>query len=152
MGSFYSKGQTDLPANDSLYYDIDASPYLKKYYHNGIAVSQSWIKKGRYFPIVLSPDNEAYVFNNDRNLWHDFLGKNFRLPQKDVEGKLLVALYIDKAGKVSDKRVLRAIPGCRECNNEALKLIQKLPHFSPAIYNGRKVCSVKYLFIPFGEE
>jgi len=54
------------------------------------------------------------------------------------EGKVVVKFYVDTDGSVKEPVVLRN-DGCQECSEEVLKLVRKLPNWSPGTYQGKPV-------------
>jgi protein TonB len=74
-----------------------------------------------------------------------FLSKNIQYPQRakeaNVEGIVYVSFTVDGSGKVKDVKTLRGIGfGCDE---EAVRVVSKLPQFTPGKQRGRAV-SVGY--------
>jgi protein TonB len=70
-----------------------------------------------------------------------FLGKNIQYPQRakeaNVEGIVYVQFTVDQNGNVKDVKIIRGIGfGCDE---EAARVVNKLPKFSPGKQRGRPV-------------
>lgn len=133
---------------DSIFRDIHHNPFLKKKYYNGILQRQYWILNGKSISVEIVPTIEANVFG-DLNKLHSFLRKNLEWPQKDIQGNVLLAVFVDKNGNIRDERVLKKIPGCDECNDAAIKTLKLLPKFEPAKFRSRSVNGIKYLFVKF---
>jgi len=72
--------------------------------------------------------------------WQRFLNRNFRYPDVEVQGTVLVQFIVDKDGNVSD---VEALSGPEELRPEALRVIKKSGKWTPAIQNGRQVKSFK---------
>jgi protein TonB len=75
-----------------------------------------------------------------------YLGNNLKYPEraKDVEaqGTVLISFVVDKEGKISNPTIKRGIGfGCEE---EAIRVIQKMPTWSPGKMNGQTV-NVEYV-------
>jgi protein TonB len=77
---------------------------------------------------------------------NDFLQKwiatNFEVPSdltKSEQGKIYLSFVIEKDGSVSNIRITRGLS--EKLNNEAIKLVQKMPSWKPAINNGKPVRS-----------
>ncbi len=70
-----------------------------------------------------------------------FINKHFVYPpgavRKDIQGKVHVYFEVDKAGKVSNVRIMKGID--KECDEEALRLVKMFPDWKPAKMNGRTV-------------
>ena len=74
-----------------------------------------------------------------------FIGKNINYPQSAIEdqiqGKCYVNFVIDRAGNISDVRVAKGVPGCPECDKEAIRVVRMMPKWKPGKKNGTDVKS-----------
>lgn len=74
-----------------------------------------------------------------------FLTENIEFPQsmanKTISGKVHIRFIVDEKGNVSNATIKKGIPNCPECSEEALRLVKKLPPFTPAVVNGKNVAS-----------
>ncbi|MGB0165477.1 MAG: energy transducer TonB [Luteibaculum sp.] len=72
---------------------------------------------------------------------YEFLGKNIKYPSMaldgGIQGVVYVTFVVEKDGSVSDPKVLRGIGG--GCDEEALRVVRKLPKWEPGEQRGRKV-------------
>lgn len=70
-----------------------------------------------------------------------YLGKNTKYPAiaKDagIQGTVYVTFVVDKNGKVQDAKVLRSIGG--GCDEEAIRVVEKMPDWSPGKQRGKTV-------------
>ena len=73
------------------------------------------------------------------------LSEKFKLPRKKINGKIYVQFAVNKLGKVDQIKILKGMN--EQYDKAAIKAIQSLPNFFPAIYDGKKV-SMIYV-IPF---
>lgn len=64
-----------------------------------------------------------------------------------VEGNVIVEFIIGEDGKTSDVRVLESLH--RLCDNEAIRLVESMPAWSPAEENGVKIPLKFTLTVPF---
>jgi protein TonB len=74
-----------------------------------------------------------------------FLQKNLKYPKAaeraNIEGKVYVSFVIGASGEISQVQVIKGVGfGCDE---EAVRVINKMPNWTPGVQGGRKV-SVKY--------
>ncbi len=73
----------------------------------------------------------------------DWISENIIIPTsiRDVsfEGRVYVRFVVEKNGSVSLVEVMRGIPGCPECEAEALRVIKAMPPWRPGIYRGKPV-------------
>ena len=54
--------------------------------------------------------------------------------------KIIVAFTVDEKGKVMNPKIIKGINS--ELNNEALRVVNKMPDWKPATSNGKAVTSV----------
>lgn len=70
-----------------------------------------------------------------------YLVKNIRYPQKainqDIEGKVFVNFVVTSAGEVTDVKLLKGIG--YGCDEEALRVVNSMPKWSPGKNGGRAV-------------
>jgi len=70
-----------------------------------------------------------------------YLHRNLIYPEKarrmGIEGRVFVQLIVEKDGSLSDFNILRGIGG--DCNDEAIKVMQKSPNWIPGKQRGRPV-------------
>ena len=60
-----------------------------------------------------------------------------------ISGTVFVNFVIGQDGKVKDIKVLRGVPGGKMLDEEAIRVIKKLPPFNPGKQRGKPV-SVSY--------
>lgn len=70
-----------------------------------------------------------------------YLQKNIVYPERaktmGIEGKVYVSFVIDQFGNVNDVKILRGIGG--GCDDEALRVVKKMPRWNPGKQGGRPV-------------
>lgn len=70
-----------------------------------------------------------------------YLSKNLHYPEaareNNIEGRVIVQFVIEKDGNVSNIKVLRDIGG--GCGEEAIRVIQEMPKWTPAKQRGKPV-------------
>ncbi|MES2800581.1 MAG: energy transducer TonB [Bacteroidota bacterium] len=98
---------------------------------------ESSINEDEVFSVVEQqaefPGGQAKLF--------EFIASNFRYPDTKAEGKIYIRFVVKKDGKVENVTILRGIPDCEECNQEAIRVILAMPNWIPAQMNGRNVNS-----------
>lgn len=71
----------------------------------------------------------------------NYIGKNLRYPtisqEMGVQGKVILRFVVSKTGYVDKVEVLRPLDDA--CNNEAIRVVKKLPKFIPGKQNGVNV-------------
>lgn len=74
-----------------------------------------------------------------------FLGENIKYPEQakkdEISGKVYVTFTVDKDGSVKDVHVLRGIGG--GCDEEAIRVVKMMSHWTPGEQDGAKV-SIEY--------
>ncbi|MFM7016370.1 MAG: TonB family protein [Bacteroidota bacterium] len=101
-------------------------------------------------------DNSAFVFHGWVEVMPSFpggetemmkyLGRNLKYPERakdaEAQGTVLISFIVDKEGNISNPTVKRAVGfGCEE---EAIRVIQNMPAWTPGKMNGQKV-NVEYV-------
>lgn len=61
--------------------------------------------------------------------------------EKNIDGKVYIRFIVDENGNVSNVTVKKGISNCPECDQEAVRLVKKLPAFVPGKLNGKNVSS-----------
>ncbi|MCX8079916.1 MAG: energy transducer TonB [Bacteroidia bacterium] len=83
----------------------------------------------------------------------EYIKKNLRFPKEallnSVRGLCVIRFVVDENGRVSDAVLFKGIPDCKECNDEALRVVKSFPDWIPAEKNQKKVKSVLHLPIRF---
>lgn len=82
-----------------------------------------------------------------------FIQENLIYPEIGIEngaqGKCYLRFVVDDKGKISSVKVMRGIAGCPECDQEAMRVIRKMPKWKPGKLQGEDVSSYFDLPINF---
>lgn len=74
-----------------------------------------------------------------------YINDNLRYPERalkdSLQGKCYVHFVVETNGKVGDVKVTRNVPGCPECDEEAIRVIRSLPKWIPAKIDGKAIKS-----------
>ncbi len=95
-------------------------------------------------------DNEVYSsaglevqpeFPGGLASFYKYVGKNYTYPEgEEINGKVIVSFVVEKDGSLTDIKVLRDLG--YGTGAEAIRVLKKMPKWSPGEQNGRKVrCS-----------
>lgn len=72
-----------------------------------------------------------------------FIQENLIFPESAIKnktyGKCFVKFVVQKDGRISDITVLKGVPNCLDCDEEAKKVFTKMPKWIPGKQNGRQV-------------
>ncbi len=102
-------------------------------------------------------DPDIYAeFPGGRDKMMKYFTTNLKYPeiprQLGIQGKCHLQFIINKQGEISDIRILRAVADCVECDQEAIRVIGKMPKWKPAVKDGQKVDSYFIMPISFSLE
>lgn len=96
---------------------------------------------------VINDDNAIYntagikvkpEFPGGPTKMYEFIDKNFVKPEGEIiKGKIYVTFVIEKDGSLTDIKVLRDLG--YGTGKEAIRVLKKMPKWSPGEQNGRKV-------------
>ncbi|MDI3544687.1 MAG: periplasmic protein TonB [Rikenellaceae bacterium] len=93
-------------------------------------------------PIFLMPEEPAQYPGGDEALLK-FIRKNIKYPKQAIKDKISGTVYVqfivEKDGSISDVKVVRGIGG--GCDEEAVRVITKMPNWIPAKQKGMPVRS-----------
>lgn len=82
-----------------------------------------------------------------------FLEDNLSYPQvaveEEIQGKVYLRFVVDKHGEISRVTVVRGIADCPDCDKEAVRVVKKMPKWSPGKNGGKAVDSYFNLPITF---
>jgi TonB family protein len=74
-----------------------------------------------------------------------YLAKNLRYParaaEEDIQGTVYISFVVKTDGKITNVKLLHGIGG--GCDEEALRVVSKMPQWKPGFLNGKKV-DVRY--------
>jgi hypothetical protein len=83
----------------------------------------------------------------------EYIERNLRYPETAyeamLEGLCYLGIRVSSTGLISDFKILRGVPGCSECNEEALRLASRMENWKPSLVNGKAVSSFTYFPIRF---
>lgn len=82
-----------------------------------------------------------------------YLGKNIRYPslpyELGIQGKCYIRFVVSKKGDISDVTIMRGVPDCNECDQEAVRVVKGMPDWKPGKSNGKIVNSYFNLPVNF---
>jgi TonB family protein len=98
-------------------------------------------KNPEFFDVVEQmpqfPDGPAALF--------EYLGKNIRYPkaamEADMQGRVIVTFVVMKDGSIGETKVVKSVSP--ELDEEALRVVQSMPNWTPGMQKGQAV-NVKY--------
>ncbi|MNU70551.1 Gram-negative bacterial tonB protein [compost metagenome] len=82
-----------------------------------------------------------------------YLTDNLRYPETakemGLQGKVYLQFVVSKEGEISNVKLMRGLPDCKECNTEAIRLVKAMPKWRPGKNNGEAVDSYFHLPVEF---
>jgi protein TonB len=89
-------------------------------------------------PFSLAEVQQIPVFPGGAGAMISFIKRNYVVPpidrRKGVTGTIYLNLLIDKEGKISEVKILKGLTS--RMDNEAIRVVQKMPDWDPAYRNG----------------
>lgn len=84
-----------------------------------------------------------------RKYFTDNLAYPASAKEAGIEGKCYLQFVVSKTGEISNVKVLRGVPDCKECNEEAERLVKAMPKWKPGKQNGKAVDCFFHLPVAF---
>jgi outer membrane biosynthesis protein TonB len=109
----------------------------------------STTKKEEISPIAAVDVNSPEYQINKRPSFPGGVGEMFRFINKNIQkpdtimkggdGKVFLWFNVSEDGSISNIKVIKEIPGCPACNDEAIRLVKLMPKWDPCIEHGKAV-------------
>ncbi len=72
-----------------------------------------------------------------------FIQKNLQYPpmarEAGISGKCFLKFVVNENGEISNVEILKGVPGCPDCDREAIRVVKSMPKWKPAKMTGRPV-------------
>lgn len=82
-----------------------------------------------------------------------YLANNIKYPEVALEmgigGKCYLKFVVSTSGNISNVKVVKGVPDCKECDEEAMRVVRAMPNWAPAKNNGKAVNSYYNLPVTF---
>jgi len=69
--------------------------------------------------------------------------------ENEIMGKCYIGIVVEIDGSITNVKVLRGVPDCKECDQEAIRLIKAMPNWKPGKTGGKVVRSRVNLPVSF---
>ena len=80
-----------------------------------------------------------------------YIQQNVQYPamarEAGISGKCFLKFVVNETGDISNVEVLKGVPGCPDCDKEAIRVVKSMPKWKPAKMTGRAVKC--YFNLPF---
>ncbi len=82
---------------------------------------------------------EMPEFIGGRTALFQFISQNINYPDEIVNGTVYVNFIVEKDGSVNRVKIIRGIPNCSKCDEEALRVVKLMPKWKAGKQNGNLV-------------
>ena len=164
---YIKKGPDGFPeAYKKVFYDAFPPPQEEEI--GEITKTIEWIDEPPYDmveapPVKQNDQEEVYTyveepasFPGGNEALKTFISKNLRYPESmkeaGVQGKVFLKFIVSEVGEITDVKIARGIPDCKECDNEAIRMVKSMPKWIPGKNNGKAVKSFYHLPVKFTME
>lgn len=93
--------------------------------------------------VTLSIVERMPSFPGGEKMMMEFIQKNIAYPQLEkesgIQGTVYVTFVIDNVGEINSVRILRGVTGGVGLDNEAKRIVEIMPRWTPGMQNGRPV-------------
>jgi TonB family protein len=104
-------------------------------------------------PEIYQYVDETASFPGGREALSKYLQEKIIYPQiaKDagISGKVYLKFVVSEQGTISNVKIMRGIADCKECDQEAIRVVKNMPKWIPAKNNGKAVNSYYNLPVLF---
>ncbi len=106
--------------------------------------------------VIMSFVEEEPEFPGGREAMVKYLKDNLVLPAKvvsgEVSGRCYLRFVVSKTGEISSMQVTRGVMDCKECDDEAVRVVKAMPAWIPGKNNGKPVNMYYNLPISFKQQ
>jgi periplasmic protein TonB len=149
--------RNNLAHGSWYYYNDTGAVYLEKRFFNGRLIHTvsrlhpDSVARREKMVDTADDDEIESEFRGGARGWLNHINKNIRYPERAlnwmIQGRVVVQFIVDTVGRVSEPRIFKSLEF--SVDEEALRIIQKSPLWTPAFQRGRKVKSYKRQPIDF---
>jgi protein TonB len=127
----------DVEVEDDIMIDVEADESTVVEEFVPIQVDEEVVEEAPIFTVVESMPE----FPGGMQELYTFLGNNIKYPvmakESGIQGKVYVTFVVEVDGSITDVRVLRGIGG--GCDEEAVRVVQNMPKWTPGKQRGKPV-------------
>lgn len=129
--------EDDVEVEDDIMIDVEADESTVVEEFVPIQVDEEVVEEAPIFTVVESMPE----FPGGMQELYTFLGNNIKYPvmakESGIQGKVYVTFVVEVDGSITDVRVLRGIGG--GCDEEAVRVVQNMPKWTPGKQRGKPV-------------
>ena len=102
-------------------------------------------------PEIFTIVEESAEFPGGNTAMLKYMRENTQYPaaarEAGIGGKCFLKFVVSETGEISNVEVLKGVPGCSDCDKEAILVVKSMPKWKPAKQTGRAV--KMYFNLPF---
>jgi len=129
--------EDDVEVEEDLTIDVEADEETVVEDYVPIEVEEEVVEEAPIFTVVESMPE----FKGGMAELYKYLGNNIKYPvmakESGIQGKVYVTFVVERDGSITDVRVLRGIGG--GCDEEAVRVVQDMPKWTPGKQRGKPV-------------
>ncbi|MEE4257530.1 MAG: TonB family protein [Bacteroidales bacterium] len=129
--------EDDVEVEEDLTIDVEADEETVVEEYVPIEVEEEVVEEAPIFTVVESMPE----FKGGMAELYKYLGNNIKYPvmakESGIQGKVYVTFVVERDGSITDVRVLRGIGG--GCDEEAVRVVQGMPKWTPGKQRGKPV-------------
>lgn len=129
--------EDDVEVEEDLTIDVEADEETIVEEYVPIEVEEEVVEEAPIFTVVESMPE----FKGGMPELYKYLGNNIKYPvmakESGIQGKVYVTFVVERDGSITDVRVLRGIGG--GCDEEAVRVVQDMPNWTPGKQRGKPV-------------
>lgn len=84
---------------------------------------------------------------------NNYIREKLIYPQQALErgigGNCNLSFYVEPDGSITEVKIIRGVPDCPQCDQEAIRLTQAMPQWIPATQNGTPVRTKQTITLKF---
>lgn len=107
-------------------------------------------------PVIETVVDEMAEYPGGRKALVKYLMENIQYPdiarELGLSGKSVLKFVVGSDGNIKSVTVVRGMKDCKECDNEAVRVVRKMPNWTPAKKGGKVVSSYFILPVEFSLE
>ncbi len=139
--------ENNIEVENTLVINVEADDDTKAIEYVAPVVEEVDVEEDKIFIIV---EQSAVFPGGEANLFK-FLSENITYPklarESGIQGMVYVTFVVEKDGSITDVKILRGIGG--GCDEEAIRVVKKMPKWSPGKQRGKPVRSQFRLPVKF---
>jgi len=129
--------EDDVEVEEDVTIDVEADEETIVEEYVPIEVEEEVVEEAPIFTVVESMPE----FKGGMPELYKYLGNNIKYPvmakESGIQGKVYVTFVVERDGSITDVRVLRGIGG--GCDEEAVRVVQGMPNWTPGKQRGKPV-------------